>query len=54
MGLITDPDRAEQLARAGRERVRDHLLLPRLLLNEGSLMRDLAPQRPPRYLVTAF
>jgi trehalose synthase len=46
--LITDPDRAEQLARAGQERVRDHFLLPRLLLNEVSLMLDLAPGRPAR------
>jgi len=45
-GLLSDRDRAEALARAGRERSRQHFLLPRLVLNELSLMLDLARERP--------
>jgi trehalose synthase len=39
--LLHDPERARELARAGQERVRQHFLLPRLLLNELSLIDDL-------------
>jgi trehalose synthase len=45
-GLLKNPDRARDLARAGRERVREHFLLPRLLLNELALMQELAAGRP--------
>lgn len=41
-GMLKDPDRARELARKGRERVREHFLLPRLLLNELELMQELA------------
>ncbi len=44
--LAQDADRARELARAGRERVREHFLLPRLLLNELALLADLAASRP--------
>jgi len=44
--LIAAKDEAHSLAMAGRERVRRHFLLPRLLLNEVSLMLDLARDRP--------
>lgn len=44
--LVSDPERSVELAEHGRERVRRHFLLPRLLLNELSLMVDLARGRP--------
>ncbi len=44
--LAQDADRARELARAGRERVREHFLLPRLLLNELALLAQLADGRP--------
>ncbi len=44
--LLGDPARAEALGRAGRERVREHFLTPRLVLNELELMRDLAQAKP--------
>src|SRR6266850_563831 len=40
--LLLDPNRGHDLARRGRERVRRHFLLPRLLLNELRLMKELA------------
>jgi trehalose synthase len=40
--LLKDPELARDLGRKGRERVREHFLLPRLLLNELELMRELA------------
>ena len=46
MALLADEREARTLAQRGRERVRRHFLLPRLLLNELSLMRDLAADRP--------
>lgn len=46
--LLQDPRRSEELARQGHERVREHFLLPRLLLNEVALMRDLTQQMPIR------
>jgi trehalose synthase len=45
-GLLKDPDRARELGRTGQERVREHFLLPRLLLNELELMQELAAGRP--------
>jgi len=44
--LLRDPAHAAELARAGRERVRRHFLLPRVLLNEVALMADLLGDRP--------
>lgn len=44
--LLKDRERAHDLARQGRERVREHFLLPRLLLNELELMQELAAGRP--------
>ena len=44
--LLKDRERARDLAHAGRERVREHFLLPRLLLNELQVMRELAAGRP--------
>ena len=44
--LLSDAERARSLAEDGRERVRRHFLLPRLLLNELELMRELARDRP--------
>jgi trehalose synthase len=46
--LLQDNARARELARGGQERVRAHFLLPRLLLNEVTLMTDLMAQRPVR------
>ena len=44
--MLRDRDHAEELGRRGRERVREHFLLPRLLLNELSLMLDVLRARP--------
>jgi trehalose synthase len=44
--FLLDPDLAHDLAQRGRERVRRHFLLPRLLLNELRLMKELATGRP--------
>jgi trehalose synthase len=38
--LLTNEDLSRELGAKGRERVREHFLLPRLLLNELSLVRD--------------
>ncbi len=46
--LIADPELARSLAKAGRERVRAHFLLPRLLLNELDLLRRVTAGRPVR------
>lgn len=46
--LLRDPDRAHDLAHSGRERVQRYFLLPRLLLNELRLMKELAEGRPVR------
>jgi trehalose synthase len=46
VALLKDPEHARELARKGRERVREHFLLPRLLLNELELMKELAAGRP--------
>jgi trehalose synthase len=44
--LLRDRARAAVLGREGRERVRQHFLLPRLVLDELHLMRALAARRP--------
>jgi trehalose synthase len=44
--FLLDSNLAHDLANRGRERVRRHFLLPRLLLNELRLMRELAAGRP--------
>lgn len=44
--LLNDPEQSARLGRAGRERVRERFLLPRLLLNEINLMIDLVRERP--------
>ena len=46
--LLQHPAEARELATRGCARTRDHFLLPRLLLNEISLMLDLAAERPVR------
>jgi trehalose synthase len=45
VALLDDAGRAKELGRAGRERVREHFLTPRLVLNELELMDDLAESR---------
>jgi len=44
--ILRNPREAKALARRGRERVRQHFLLPRLLLDELALMRELAARSP--------
>jgi trehalose synthase len=44
--LLRDPVRARELGQAGKERVREHFLLPRLVLNHLRLMQELAAERP--------
>ena len=46
LALLRDRERAVELGQRGRERVREHFLLPRLLLNEVGLMEALAADRP--------
>ena len=46
LALLRDRERAGELGRRGHDRVREHFLLPRLLLNEVSLMDALAAERP--------
>lgn len=46
VSLLRDPVWAGELGTLGKERVRQHFLLPRLLLNVLSLMLDLAEERP--------
>ncbi|MBI3185865.1 MAG: glycosyltransferase [Myxococcales bacterium] len=41
VALLGDPERARRLGESGRQRVREHFLLPRLVLNELSLLRKL-------------
>lgn len=45
VGLLRNPEHARDLGSQGRERVREHFLLPRLLLNELELMQELAAGR---------
>jgi trehalose synthase len=44
--LLQHPQEAQELGKRGRERVREHFLLPRLLLNELALMLDVLRERP--------
>jgi len=44
--LLEDPRRAKALGKAGRERVREHFLMPRLVLNHLELMRNLVSGQP--------
>ncbi|HET9449980.1 MAG TPA: glycosyltransferase [Aggregicoccus sp.] len=44
--LLREPARARALGEAGRERVREHFLTPRLVLDHLRLMRRLAEARP--------
>lgn len=44
--LLADRPGAQKLAVRGRERVRDHFLLPRLLLNELLLVAEVAAEKP--------
>jgi trehalose synthase len=46
VSLLRDRAHARELGASGRERVRDHFLIPRLVLNELSLMRELTVSRP--------
>jgi trehalose synthase len=46
--LLADPHRGAGIGRAGRDRVRAHFLLPRLILDELELVRDLLEGRPAR------
>lgn len=42
LDLLTAPQQAAELGKAGKERVREHFLLPRLLLNHVTLLAELA------------
>jgi trehalose synthase len=46
VSLLRDPERARALGASGRERVRDHFLIPRLVWNDLSLLRELSTLRP--------
>ena len=46
--LLAEPKRAHALAAAGKDRVREHFLTPRLVLNHLELMRELAGDLPLR------
>jgi trehalose synthase len=46
VSLVGDRERARALGAAGRERVREHFLLPRLVLNHLTLMKELATREP--------
>ncbi len=45
--LLSDRDLAEQLGRSGREHVREHFMLPRLLMEELALLVSLGSDGPP-------
>ena len=45
-GLLREPARARALGQSGRERVREHFLTPRLVLDHLRLMRRLTEARP--------
>lgn len=53
VGLVGDRERARELGRRGRERVRAHFLLPRLLLNELALIGDVLEGHPRARLLDA-
>lgn len=44
--LLRNPDQARALGARGRERVREHFLIPRLVLNHLALMRELLVGQP--------
>lgn len=44
--LLADRSRARALGEAGRDRVREHFLIPRLVLNHLELMGEIASSRP--------
>jgi trehalose synthase len=44
--LLRDRERARTLGQLGRERVREHFLVPRLVLDHVDLMNELAQRRP--------
>lgn len=44
--LLSDPELAQALGRSGRERVREHYLLPRLLMEELALLASLEDPQP--------
>ena len=46
LALLNDRELAERLGRSGRERVREHFLLPRLLLEELALLASLHSDGP--------
>ena len=46
VALLRDPERAAELGRSGRERVREHFLLPRMLLDELALVHSVAAEVP--------
>ncbi len=46
VALLEDPQRADELAARGRERVRNYFLLPRLVLNELTLVAGILGERP--------
>ncbi|HEY7966755.1 MAG TPA: glycosyltransferase [Solirubrobacteraceae bacterium] len=45
--LLSDRDLAAQLGESGRQRVREHFLLPRMLIDEVTLLQTLAAAAPP-------
>jgi len=44
--LLKDPQHAEELGKRGQERVREHFLLPRLLVDDLQLLKALAERKP--------
>jgi trehalose synthase len=46
VALLGDRERARALGKSGRERVREHFVIPRLVLNHLDLMQQLAAGRP--------
>jgi trehalose synthase len=54
LALLRDPERAQALGASGRERVRRHFLIPRLVLDELSLMRRLAASATARHALGAI
>ncbi|MFY9265650.1 MAG: glycosyltransferase [Solirubrobacterales bacterium] len=49
VALLENPERAAELAHSGHERVRTQFLLPRLLLDELRLIRDVIGEREPAF-----
>jgi trehalose synthase len=46
VALLSDRDMSERLGQSGRARVREHFLLPRLLLEELALLSSLGSETP--------